>query len=382
MSLFDRDDAVTPVIGTVIVLAITIMGIGTALYLGTPVLVNLRERAALENVIGQFEQVRAAANDMYIPDESRYPTISIPAGELTLAQGSHVLVTVDEDASGTTYDGCDFRVQDWSDWDVAAANKVSLTASGCPAIAGITNATCNAAAIPAATGACFEAYRVNGSAPASWPLCAASTAGPCHLTWTVSGAEYSLSSVLDDEADYMFRLTDSTTAVVYAQAWLFHMDRLAWRTGNVAASYEGGGILAQEGEGYFLASSPLVTEDPPGGPFFLRLPTMQGSDHGAFSGSGSHSVGLIMTAGHLRVDWVAATLIRLDFHGDLAEPWCNAFLLRDQLASLDGDYYTEDATHLCSGTAEADGVRSVKYDEPATFRFTLTQTVIHASLLL
>lgn len=351
MSLFGRDDAVTPVIGTVIVLAITVMGIGTALYLGTPVLVNLRERAALENVVGQFEQVRAAANDMYIPDESRYPTISIPAGELVLGAGSHVLVTVDHDASNVN---CDLRVRDWGDWN----NQVTVTATSCRALT----------ACPATGGGgCLQVRRIEGATET-----AVTTSGLGTVT---------LGEALRDDSDYVFRVVDSSGAI-QAQAWLFHMDRLSWRTGGVAASYEGGGILAQEGEGYFLASSPLVSEDPPGGPFFLRLPTMQDSDHSAFSGSGSHSVGLVMTSGHLRVDWVAATLVRLDFEGDLAEPWCNAFLLRDVLASLDGDYYSEEATNPCSGTLAADGIRSVKYDEPTAFRFTLTQTVIHASLLL
>ena len=331
------------------------MGIGTALYLGTPVLVNLRERAALENVIGQFEQVRAAANDMYIPDESRYPTISIPAGELVLGEGSHVLVTVNHDTT-PAYAACDLRVSDWGDWNdqvtVSAATPACRTLTACPA---------------AGANACLEVDRVDGATET-----AVTTSGLGTVT---------LGEALREDADYVFRLVDGTSAV-QAQAWLFHMDRLSWRTGNVAASYEGGGILAQEGEGYFLASSPLVSEDPAGGPYFLRLPTMQDSDHSAFSGSGSHSVGLIMTSGHLRVDWVAATLLRLDFHGDLGEPWCNAFLLRDVLASLDGDYYSEDPTHPCSGTPAADGIRSVKYDEPAAFRFTLTQTVIHGSLLL
>lgn len=369
MSPSAHDDAITPVIGTVIVLAITVMGIGTALYLGTPVLVGLRERAALENVVGQFEEVRAAANDMYVPDESRYPTISIPAGELVLGAGSHVLVTVNHDSS---YTGCDLRVSDWSDWD----NQIAVTATGCRTPE--TNAaTCSGTTALAASAACLEVARVTGSTVTL-------------ENWTSAGPPYTLAAAIDPGSDYVFRLTNNLATTdaafaVHAEAWLFHMDRLSWRTGGVAAAYEGGGIFAQEGEGYFLASSPLVSEDPPGGHYFLRMPTLQGSDYSALSGSGSHSVGLVLTSGHLRVDLVPATLLRLDFHGDLAEPWCNAFLLRDVLASLDGDYYTEDAaepTHSCSGTADPDGIRSLKYDEPSTFRFTLTQTIIHGSLLL
>lgn len=361
MSPSAHDDAITPVIGTVIVLAITVMGIGTALYLGTPVLVGLRERAALENVVGQFEEVRAAANDMYVPDESRYPTISIPAGELVLGAGSHVLVTVDHDTAAT----CDLRVSDWTDWDqfVTIRNLGACTENV---------ATC---------GSCLQVASVSGSTetPLDW------LRDPDTVTFTLLADGTSTPVDLVEDSDYVFRLTNAAGTTTYAQAWLFHMDRLSWRTGGVAAAYEGGGIFAQEGEGYFLASSPLVSEDPPGGHYFLRMPTLQGSDYSALSGSGSHSVGLVLTSGHLRVDLVPATLLRLDFHGDLAEPWCNAFLLRDVLASLDGDYYTEDAaepTHSCSGTADPDGIRSLKYDEPSTFRFTLTQTIIHGSLLL
>lgn len=372
MSPSSHDDAVTPVIGTVIVLAITVAGIGMALFMGGPVLVRLRERAALENVVGQFEDVRVAANDMYIPDESRYPTISIPAGQLILGQGSHMLVTVNNDA---TKPDCDFRVTEWADWNNQLA--VSFPAATCR-----TMMACPATG----TNACLQVHRVDGAT---------------ETAVTASGAgSITLGEDLSKDSDYVFRILDSASAI-QAQAWLFHMDRLSWNTGAVDAAYEGGGIFAQEGEGFYLASSPLVSEDPLSGPFFLRVPTLQDSAYGGFTGSGSHSVGLVMDSGHLRVDLALANLVRLDFHGDLAEPWCNAFLLRDVLASLDGDYYRDvakptgtpahgdnDPAHACSGGNAADGVRSVKYQERnasdvvVPFRFTLTQTVLHASLII
>lgn len=366
MSPSGREDAVTPVVGTVIVLAITLGGIATALYMGTPVLTGLRERAALENVIGQLEQVRAAANDMYVPDESRYPTISIPAGEFALRDGSHVLITVDHDVAT-----CDFRVSDWEDWDEAVAirNLGACTEN---------IATC---------AACLQVAKVDGriETPLDWSRAVDTVT----FTLLVDGTATPVDVATD--SDYVFRLTNGAGTTVYAQAWLLHMDRLSWETGSVHAAYEGGGVFAQEGDGFFLASAPLVTEDPLNGPFFLRVPTLQDSDYGAFSGSGSHSVGLVLRSGNLRVDYVAATLVRMDFLGDLAEPWCNAFLLRDVLASLDGDYYKEDPlepTHACSGTPDPDGIRSVTYQERDSgsvivpFRFTLTQPVLHGSLLL
>ncbi|MEK6976460.1 MAG: hypothetical protein AABY18_08985 [Candidatus Thermoplasmatota archaeon] len=363
MSPSSRESGVSAVIGTVIVLAITVAGIATVLFMGTPVLTNLRERAALENVVGQMEEVRAAANDMYVPDESRYPTISIPAGHFALGEGSHMLITVDHDSDNTA---CDLRVADWEDWD----NRITVTASGCRSLVTVA-ATC--AGVASISGeACLEVAKVDGAVETV-------------EHWTSAGPPYDLASAIDPDFDYVFRLVNNeATPVVYAQAWLLHMDRLAWSTGNVHSSYEGGGIFAQEGNGFFLASSPLVSEDPGTGPYFLRVPTLQGSEYGEFSGSGSHSIGLILRSGHVRADMVLATQVRLDFHGDLAEPWCNAFLLRDTLASLDGDYYTEDAaepTHACSGESP-DEVRSVKYDEPAAFRFTLTQTILHGSILL
>lgn len=382
-------------IGTVIVLAITIAGIATALFMGAPVLVRMQERAALENVVGQLEEVRAAGNDMFLPDEARYPTISLPSGRIGLERGTHVMVTVTHDTAPA---GCDFRVTEWEDWDDASANtKVSVAAAApCPSPLTNTNATC-AGLAAVGSGACFEAYRVTGATPSPWTLCTSSTGASCHLTWTNSGSTFTLNQPLDKDSDYLFRLTNSA-GVVYGQAWLLHQDRLRWTSGGVHAAYEGGAVIAQEGTGLFLSAAPAVSEDPIGGAFYLRLTTLQGSDLGRFSGSASHTVGLVLQSGQIRIDYLDALLLRLDFHGEFAEAWCNAFLLRDVFASLDGDYYRDvagspasggdsDPGHACSPDApDPDGIHSVKYLEDDTgavpFPFTLTQSIIHASLVL
>lgn len=394
-------------IGTVIVLAITIAGIATALFMGAPVLVRMQERAALENMVGQLEEVRAAGNDMFLPDEARYPTISIPSGRLVLEPGTHAMVTVDfddnrfEDPDTTTYDACDFRIHGWEDFDSA----VTVSATGC-------------------VGGAGSRQLVNACPPPDDDLCvaAARVAGGTETALTDSDAD-ATDLVLDDgnaangadlraDSDYVFRLKDGA-GNVYAEAWLLHMQRLKWSTGGVHAGYEGGAVIAQEGDAFFLSASPAVSEDPLGGPFFLRFTTMQGGSEGQLTGSTSHSVGLVLEGGHVRTDYVSTRLVRLDFHGEFAEAWCNAFFLRDVFASLDADYYRDvanawatdgpdgdaapdggdsDPGHACSpDSPDADGIRSVKYveDDPTTgpldpqpFPFTLSQTIIHASLVI
>lgn len=343
------------------------IGVGVAVTLGLPTLVAMQEKAALENVVGQFEEVRAAANDMFVADEARYPTVAIPAGRVAVEPGTHVLVT---STFATEAAACDFRVTGWSDWD----GTLTVSATGCTALAASTSDTCNGASGTAQR--CLELARVVGSVETPIPYDAVG-AGPYTVTFR-SGA------TVDEDADYVFRLTNNRAAanrVVYGEAWLLHMDRLRWTLTGVEATYEGGAIFAKDPGGVYLASTPAVSEDPEGDePFFLRFATMQGSTYSALTGADSHAMGLVFQSGHLRVDHVQARLLHLDFHGDFAQGWCNAFLVRDTLAALGGDHYTEDdPAHACNA-ANSDRLTSVKYAEDGPFHFTLSQSVIHGAL--
>lgn len=353
-------------------LAITVIGISTALFLGAPVITQMQERAALENVVGQFEEVRAAGNDMFLPDEARYPTLSIPSGQLALRPGTHVLVTTVREPAGPA---CDFRVTDWEGWDAILEVNVHSGTTDCVAVTPTSSASCGA-------GACFHAARYDGDTATA-------------LTWTRTAATsttYTLGTALAQDADYRFWLTSGNPAPndVLAEAWLLHMDQLAWSAENVQAIYEGGAVFTHEVDYYYLASGPAVSESPNEDPYFLRFTTLQDSVYRQLIGSDSHTVGLVLTDRHVRIDYDRVQGLRLDVHGSLAEAWCNAFLLRDSLASLGGDHYRSDeGAHSCrTDQPDADQVRSVRYIEgnppslldPQPFYFTLTQTSIHASI--
>lgn len=94
-SSFEPESGVTPIIGTILVLAITVAGMSVTLFLGLPVLEKLRDQSALESVVGQFQDVRHAVNGMQVPGSARTPTISLPAGTLTIGPGTTLTISLD-----------------------------------------------------------------------------------------------------------------------------------------------------------------------------------------------------------------------------------------------------------------------------------------------
>lgn len=91
------EDGITPVIGTVLVLAITVTGIGVALFLGAPTIERMQQKAALETVVGQFSEVRGAVQSMQVTGTVRTPAIALPDGVVSLGPGTALTVTVQTD---------------------------------------------------------------------------------------------------------------------------------------------------------------------------------------------------------------------------------------------------------------------------------------------
>ena len=102
-------DAVSPVVGTLLVLAITVVGMAGIMLWGAPTIEAVQAQNAQVALIGEFEELRASSIELSIPDASRIPTINVPRGELAIEQGTRMMVTAEHDAT------CDFHVKDWAD---------------------------------------------------------------------------------------------------------------------------------------------------------------------------------------------------------------------------------------------------------------------------
>ncbi|MEA3203348.1 MAG: hypothetical protein QOI63_1023 [Thermoplasmata archaeon] len=372
---FLRDTgSVSPVIGTVLVLAITVLGIASILYWGAPTIDRIQSRNSQTAMEGEFEGLRDASQELSVPDHSRFPTIAMPGGSLSVAQGTRFMVTVDADAANPN---CDFHVTDWSDTSGANLAKVTVAGTNC----GRTIVNCGAGA-PGAGQACLEVYSVGTSSlvKQSIPItsCPVTPTAVTCITPTVQ-TPTPATNVDFSQGDWMFQLTDgaTTTPVVYAQAWLHSNDQVAWKLKSSSGVWEdyldGGAIFSRTGSTYYLEKEAPIG-DTAFGPAYvgLWLRTFKATGYGAIDGQGSHQLFLSLKGNSVRSDLTAAYRLRYDFGGGLAQPWCNALLFRDAhltnsaTPALYIAAYKQDPALTCTtGGAGADslGLRSVCYTQ-------------------
>ncbi len=354
MSLRRADEAVTPIIGTVFILGITVAGMAVILLLGAPVLQRLQDEGALRSMAGQLETVRSEVSSLSIPQTAKAPAIAGSGGSISLESGDHIMVTVDMDTNAL-YRSCDFHVSGWSDFTAVGTSKTeAVTTSGCRT----PTVSCTAAAI------CIRVGYVDTT-----------SGGVVDTPVTFSaGSIVFVSATQTVTADQIWRFRLVTAGVtpvtdtVYAESWLLPTDRLHWFRGSGAggaeASFEAGAIFLASGGQQYLEADPFIVEKSTMGaspPYLLRVPTLTASPSASISGSSNHDVLLSLLGSDVRVQSETATRIRFDINGPLARPWCDALVLRSSLAALPtGFTYTADGAFPCN-SGSSDGTRSVIY---------------------
>ncbi len=370
LAFLRRDErGVTPVVGSLMILGITVVGIAGIMLWGGPTVQRIQDQNAQVAMVAEFQDVRQAALVLTVPDSSRVPTINQDQGTLILGPGGHFMVTVAHDTD-PGYSGCDFHVTRWADDGDVDSVEVSTQSCRTPKI------SCSSL-VPGE--ACLEVHQVTGSSTIQKPSALLTLVG-ASPSWTldVSGADFR-------EGDWLFRLTNGQTSglVVYAQAWLMHSNRLTWdyaSSRDLDVHLEAGAVFAQDGSGVFLESPPPIQEDAFGsGDFVLRLPLFTVADAVSSQGRGTPSVAMTLVGNHARVVTSDTTQVRLDYHGELAEAWCRTMLLRNSAVPT-GAAYTEDAAFGCED-GDVDGVRSLTYVAPSSpFRLEFFHARIKASL--
>lgn len=356
MSAFRRtEDAVTPVVGTILVLGITIVGMAAVLAWGAPTIEAIQAQNAQVAMVGEFEDLRASSIELSIPDASRIPTVVLPRGTLGIGQGTHIMVTADHASSS-----CDFHVTNWNN----AVPDLQASYSG---------ATCGTPG--AGETKTLEVLQVVGSNTVTKTTVAnPAAAGTVGITTGDFG-----------QGNWLFRLTNgAANPTIYAQAWLFDTDRVSWTLGTgrgtVAAYYDLGGVFSVDGPATYVEKGPSLQESDAGSSVYsLRLRTLTDSGGSSvITGRGSYQVFLGLVGNYARIngDQGQAYRLRFDLQGDLGESWCNTFLARND--SLAGDPYVEDGTMPCKQSSTT-AVRSLTYTRGGT---PFTAEVIHASMLV
>ena len=327
LSRVPEDDAVTPVIGAVLILAITILGIGGVLFWGAPLVERVQVQNAQSAIVGEFEELRDSTRELSVPDHSRFPTVVIPRGAISLAEGSRFMVTLNRDFTNA---GCQFLVRNWA--DDAAPTAVTITMAGCRA------------------GATVEISSVSGSTLVEY-------------TPAISGSTYTVNTVDFSDGDWLFRLVHASCPLTYcAEAWVHSTDQIVWTldssTGGRTVHFDSGAIFSSAEGTTFLEREATIGDSVFGSDYFgLWLRSLTAANFNEISGSGSHQVYLSLLGNYDRSDTDGVSRVRVDVAGPLAEAWCNALLNRN--GGLSGASYESEQAGCESVTA--DGVRSVCY---------------------
>ena len=383
---FGSDErSVSAVIGTVLILAITVIGITAVLLLGGPLVQRLRDQSNLESVSGQMANVRQTALKLSGVGAQGSPQMNFGDGSLSAQQGTRMMITVDQDSGNPN---CDFRITGWS----TGTTTLSYAAStGCRAAAG-SPPTC-----VVATSTCLLAYQISATT-----ACGAGTL----QTASVGGGVLGLTAPgLTASTDWCFRLTNAACPnSICAQAVLLHQDSLEWHQtssqGDQRVLFEGGMLLVRSKYGDFLRNPPPISENAfDGTTYILRLPTLDAastptgySDISTANGRATPTVLLSFASSSVRGDTVSTAgasvgaKLRLDFHGTFANLWANSLLNRNTAltASSPGTtLYLQDNGATCpDAAANPNRFTCMTYSPTAGApkRFTILQEVIRASV--
>ena len=139
-----REDAITPIIGTMLVFVIIFGGMAGALVFGVPAITGLQDRAAVDDMATQLQGVRREAERLTAEGIGSSVALAPSQGSINLEEGTRMAVAVSYDGSssqeglalawgkgGKKKSGaqlrpeCDFHVKDWQDGD--ATVKVYAT---------------------------------------------------------------------------------------------------------------------------------------------------------------------------------------------------------------------------------------------------------------
>lgn len=117
-SLLEDDRGVSPVIGTILVLAISTVGIFAVMYWGVPAMTEVQDRTSFEAVLEQYRIVDSTVENVVrggAPDKASTVQLSVPGGSLEWNEGTRFLVELYFDQTADPL--ADFVLTGWADRD-------------------------------------------------------------------------------------------------------------------------------------------------------------------------------------------------------------------------------------------------------------------------
>ncbi len=344
------DDAVTPVVGTVLVLLISMAGMGAILAWGVPTVQGIQDQSALAAMQGEFSDIRLDTVQLTIVDTARTAFVTLSAGELSLEEGSRFAIAAMHNQvfpDTTTYEtACDIRVTGWHDTSdtllVRELGDCGVITSG--AVVG--------------NDLGFQIAELVGS----------SVQTRAGALISGSGANWTIQSPGDDfsTGDWRLRLVDAD-GEVHAQVFILGTKQLAWHLTTSVTDID----LNLEAGALFQVQHPIVYNLVPlrvneeifvTGDHILEIPTYTGSPR-AVTAPSDPQVFMQLQGSHARVVGQDTLRVRYDISGELAEAWCNTLVFRSDKVTVGN--YTALPTADCED-GDANGVRSVVFEPTAS----------------
>lgn len=338
---FTRDEAVTPVLGSIMILGITVVGIAGIMLWGGPAVLRVQEQGAQAAMVGEFAELRELSLSLSVTDTSRIPGLSMGQGTFGIEPGTTIEFGADLDAT------CRLDVTE------VQALQIKFTATGCGLI--------NDGSVVACGGGetCFNIHRVDTDNPIRTVAVASTSMSPVGPSDSTPGVDYTVDVAAVDltTGGWMFELRTFGATEPKSQVWRETTVAHHWQMKGdslVQLHHEAGAIFASVDDRDFMIEAPPLSEEAFGLEWFwFRMPVMDGPDR-SITGKLTQEVSLVLDRSPVRISSDDLYRVRMSFIGDYAESWCDNLLFRD--FSAPGTWTSSNA---CA--AGADARRDVQY---------------------
>jgi hypothetical protein len=350
---FFGDEGVTPILGAIILLGISIVGIAAILLWGAPAVQMVQEQGAQDAMIGEFYGLRTLSLGLSITETSRIPGVSVAQGTFGVVPGTRIEVSADLDAT------CRMDITE------IAETTIALTATDCGTLNDSSGVACGGG------HTCLTINRIDSAAPGQTsavvsggmaPAGPTNSAGGVDFVWTTTGSDMRVGG-------WMIELRTFGATAPLSQAWVEDTMAHHWRlrgATEVQLHHEAGAIFSNIDTGVFLVEAPPMSEEAFNLEWFwLHMPIFSGRDI-EITGKLTTEVLLELDASPLRITSENLYRMRFSFIGDYAEGWCNGLLLRNNNAP--GVWSSLDA--CASGTDARRVAQYVPQNVPDELEFT------------
>ncbi len=352
----------SPVIGMIMILAISVVGVSAVLVWGLPAIESMKEQVEYKSVQNQFDELDATVRELVAGTAGKtakrwQPSLS--RGGITIeANTERWLVATDRDAS------YNFTYIEFVDAD----NALKIVNHGASSVTIMVNASL----VDGASETLLNVSAVSGSSiPMTTAGAVTIASGASQEFWTYTTVGVARSHY---EGTFHFEITDSTTSQTVGEAWIVDTGAIHYKLIGAAQPRHvyssNGAIIPGQGDGFFVDNTPPIPAPRTSAGshrFFMR--TVQFNGTGSFSGEARFDVLFSLYSTATLSDETGVPRIKIYATGNLTNAWHTFFL--DEARGYNFTTVTE--------TVGSEGRTYLEYEYSGGMVFTLVHSVITAS---